>query len=450
MADNFVFKPTIIDARQWATGNYPAGAFSWSGTPKRVDPVANQHTPGEHPAAQEINFLVGDASDRLREARADLLRIQRINEAAAMQWLTTDATEVAGVAVTPRGRVVVGAFAAGALDHSTMISNSRRFAFGATPATGGNNTPTCCVANGEKVLCGDSPNSFIADCDSPGLYTTVTPGGTSMLLDAVSDGTGWIGLFSNSLTAGNNTTNVRGPRVFRGQPAASLEVRTVNAAGAVGSDTANSHVQNALSIYTTDEAVKLALIRCGTGTIAFFSSAFTGEKFRFSTSIDGGNTWVNQAANLPLPYPGQDVVGSLEWDSISSCLVLAMSRGTRTTFYRSFDLGATWLSSGEHVRNGTDPGAGSLVSCYDLRRSASGVIMAVGFSVMAVTAASYFPVFASIDQGRTWMHVGMVPDAAAGFPTFCAQDAPLMSLGGAGNGFSVPIVPLFGFGTAGG
>lgn len=45
------------------TGNYPAGAFPWSATPKVVAPGYNFFTPASAPAAQELNYVFGGMSD---------------------------------------------------------------------------------------------------------------------------------------------------------------------------------------------------------------------------------------------------------------------------------------------------------------------------------------------------------------------------------------------------
>ena len=51
----------MTSLRNWGTGNYPAGAFSYSGTPRSVVPGYTGATPNIAVAAQEINYLLQQA-----------------------------------------------------------------------------------------------------------------------------------------------------------------------------------------------------------------------------------------------------------------------------------------------------------------------------------------------------------------------------------------------------
>jgi hypothetical protein len=447
MAEKLVFNVSVAAARAWAktSVNYPAGPNAWNGQPVRVNPVPDEFTPNTGIAAQNVNFLIGERGDRLDEVRADLLRIQRTQEAGALQTLQAfGGVDLAGVAVTPRGRVYVAAFTAGANDASVLMTNGRRYGMGATPASGGNLTPTFVSAAGERAFFGDSPQGFIYYPGSA-MIAVAEPGVIPIAAVPDAAGTGWLSVWSDSAAHGGNVVGVRGPRVFRGRPAATLQTRKVSSLGVVGPDTALSSIAGSPALYASDVPVKLGLVRCGAGSshVVFFCSGFTGELYRLVHSADDGDSWANRT--LPAgPAPGGDNIMSVAWCPIGNALVLTMQGSATTNVYRSYDYGVTWELSGGFVRDTTNPGLG-LFSAYDLRTLSGGAVLAMGLSVADIGAIPVFPVHASIDQGRSWSLVGDVLDTGAGFPTFACDDSPMMIIGGAGNGMHVPTVPLFGF-----
>lgn len=437
------FYPSILAPRTWATGTYPAGPDPWAGGAQRIDPVANQFTPGEHPAAQEVNYLVGHSSDRLGEARADLIALARIHEATSVRDAATQAEELRGIAMTPSGRVFKLAKHASAGDAFGLLGpEGFALQFAAAPNAGGNNTPTCVSANGENVLFGDSPDSYIYDAAGNLFSGAVNTGGAATLLEAQPIAGGWLTVWADSASFAAGATAVLGPRTFEADPARSFQIRTVTTAGVVDADTASVALAGAMATFANNDWLHLHLVRKSATEFFFLVSGNTGQKRFAAYSSDAGATWTT--STLPNPFPASDTTWTAEYCEITSTLLLAVSDATTTNVYRSTDLGASWVLGNSGTRNGSTPSDGPF-SLYDMRRGASGLIYGVGYDLLSAGGIGFRPVFASVD-GVAWHMVAAVSVSGTGWPTLAAQDAPFQALGGAGYGARYPQPGLSGFG----
>jgi len=71
----------------WASGNYGAGTDPWSATAKRVAPPGAEFTPGQKPAAQYLNYLVGVINDNASSAKTDASNmLELVGQGPALNW----------------------------------------------------------------------------------------------------------------------------------------------------------------------------------------------------------------------------------------------------------------------------------------------------------------------------------------------------------------------------
>lgn len=442
------FKPSILAARLWATvANYVAGPDAWNGQPTKANPVADFFTPGEHPAAEELNYLLNDRYSRLTEARTDLIALERIHEATSAAHVIQRAEQILGVATTAAGRTFRLAQTASAGTALALLgAEAHALPFSSLPSAGGNNLPTCVSANGERVLYGEDPDSYIYDVAGGTFSAAISAGVGITILEAqpISTG-GWLAIWVNG--AGFNSgipTSVRGPRTYRAHPANTFEARTVSNAGVVGSDAGSSSLANAMTSggFANNDYMHTAFVKKDDQSFFFLISSDTGQKRRGVYTTDQGASW--SASTLPNPFPADDCTWTAEYSPISERLLLAVSNGVTTNVYRSTDMGANWILGNSGQRNSSSGASGSF-SLYDMRRAASGVVYGIGYTFTSVLGAAYYPVYASID-GVAWHMVAVVNETGFGRPMLAMQDTPFVAFGGADSGAYYPRPGLAGFG----
>lgn len=449
------FQASVVAPLDWALDTaYPAGGNTWSGQPTKVAPVTTKYTPGEHPAAEEKNFLENDRAQRLNEARNDLRRIQRLADMAGLRLPVYDTNvtdQYTGACVTAKGRVYVhkrgpkGFFVA---PGGNLLSINY-------PATG-NNRSTCAVANdGEKILFGDDDPAYggakIYDADALTFSAvTVGGGGTSQVIDAQASGSGWASLWVAGGSFQPYAAGATGPRTYRADSGRSLQFRAIDSAGNVGANTASAALGTAMSAnFTTADIIRIFLVREGVpasaGGLMVLVSGILGVKHFAHYSSDDGANWT--AVTLPAPYAGVDASASLEYCTLTGRFILAIAKSTESKTYYSSDGGVTWNLIATIARDNTHPGKGCFAP-YDLRRMSSGLLSAISFSVTPVSGTTFWPVHVSDDGGLTWHHGGNI--IRSGLPnsymTLAGADLPLGIFGGDTNGGFIGNNGLFGFG----
>lgn len=448
------FQNSVLPPLDWALDtSFPAGPNTWSGQPTKVLPVTTKYTPGEHPAAEEKNYLENDRGARITEARNDLRRLQRLADMNGLRnpvYDTNVTDQYTGACVTSKGRVYVHKRG----PKGFLLAPGGNLLSIDYPPTG-NNRSTCAVANdAELVLFGDDDPAYggakIFDAETS-TFSTVSSGGgaTHQLLDAqASSAGGWVGLWVAGGAFQPYSVNASGPRTYRADSGRSLQFRSVDSAGTVGSNTASAALGTAMSAnFTSGDIVRMFLVREGqalnTGLMVLVSGILGVKHFAFYSS-DNGTNWTT--VTLPAPYAGVDASASVEYCLLTGRFVLAISKGTETKTYYSNDAGVTWNLIATIAKNATHPGKGAFAP-YDIRRMSSGLLVTVSFSVTPASGTTFWPVHASEDGGETWHLAGNV--LRSGLPnaymSLAGGDLPIGIFGADGNGGFLGNSGLFGF-----
>ena len=433
------FNPSIFPALRFALDtNYPAGVETWSGAAVKVLPAATKLTPKEHPAAEELNYIFNDRGERLTEARADLLSVRQRADASSLRYTGNVTEDLRGVTATASGRLFrcVCSLVPTAQDFARVIkgfSSPKMFGFAAQPAIGGNRTPTFVQANnGELVLMGDSPSSYIYNADTGAFSAAITLPGTSVIVDAIpaASGSGWLALCNANLAIGAFAAGVSAPRTFKAL-GANWEVRTISAAGAIGADTASAGIAGAEAGggFAVNDAIRPHLIRGkGSDVMVLFSGRVLNQKYA-AFSPDDGATW----SAVTLPVIAGVVTSTIEYCSITEAFVLALDNGVGSRVYNSTDGGVTWNVLGGTYARGAAPGYGAFTfGPYDIRRMASGLLVSLSTVVTDTLGGVYTPVHVSSDGGVTWNLAEMLPDIGSVPQYLATHSNAYMALGGSG------------------
>lgn len=441
------FLPTIRAALRFATDAlYPAGAETWSGAAVKVAPVANKLTPNEHPAAEELNYVFHDRGEALTECRADLKAIQRRAEIASLRHLSEGIEDLRSVAVTASGRVF-RATKGNAYPFTRVLSYTSTAAqflpFVGAPDYNIGDEQTVLSANGEKVLrccaAGGPPACWIYDADagtfSAGIYLG---GGTEVGLDAIPAyaGGGWVVLGYTDINYGNSVVNLSAPRTFQALATGAFTVRTVSSAGAIGADTASGALAagEVSGGFAPGDTIRTHMIRGKGQDVMILLSGRVGSQKYCAVSGDDGATWAS--VTLPDPFAGAPFPSTftVEWCSITEAFVLIVDAFTQTNVYNTTDNGVTWTQLGATYNRAPAASWASLTfGPYDLRRMASGVLVALSHVCADIGGGLLSPIHVSEDGGLTWSFAHVVALNGAGFHTLAISGAPLMALGGGSN-----------------
>ncbi len=445
------FKPSIASPIPWATAaSYPAGAFTWSGQPTKVVPAVPYWTPGEHPAAEEFNAFQSDNSLRLKEAKADLEKLQRQGEITSLKTYVTTAgaNDAMAACCTASGRtyMIQNYNGGGASSLVEMVGPyGLRYSMpgAGMGTTGGNLKPSALVANGELVLACDSPlaSSTVYNCDTD-VATALTGAGATRPIDAATLGTGWIGVFTDTLSFGGYTANATGPRVYTNAAAQLLSIKWITNAGVCSNAGASAAMIAAPAAFGA-VPIRLLFTKLGSDSRYFFCYSGWFNLSSLATAaftLDGGATWT--ASTLPDPYPVTNTIVSAEWCPLTSMLVLSVMKTTETKIYTSADYGATWNLQRTYTKAAANP-ATAFFAPIDLRRMASGLLVATGYPVLDQAALSSWPILVSED-GIDWHVAGCCIGVPAGSMfTISGQDMPFGIFSGGSNGWFVSALAPF-------
>lgn len=445
------FVPTIQNAWPWATsGLYPAVPASlWAGQPQKVTPVADTLTPGEHPAAEELNFLIHDRFVRLSEAKDDIRATQRAFEVASLKNYTrrTGIDDARGLAVTDKDKAFLSTGG-----RIYQVAPSGLLSVNLPPGGTGNVYALGAAANGEKVLFGHSPaGGYIYDADTDTYTATSVGSGTLYMLEAAKCGTGWVTLWCNATAGagvGGYSANVSGPRTYAKTGTCGFQLRTVSDTGVVGSDTSTALWQGILSAVTAGQPCRVALVRMGNDYQYFaLASAVVGSVRAACYSGDSGATWTNRT--LPDPYSGAAAtLWQVEWDAYTEQLVLTVTKILETKVYHSTDFGANWTDVATFTADATHPGKGCFAP-LDLRATPSGMLVAVSNPITDVGGTTRWPIHVSSDAGLTWHMTGLVDKtgAAGNILALCGDRTPVQLAAGQTNALYHFDSPAFAFGA---
>lgn len=442
------FANSIVQAmRRALTTLYPAGVNTWSGQPTKVTPVATLLTPGEHPAAEEINYLDNDRGERLTEARADMIQVQRRGEIASLRSTCGATEDIRAACVTASGKMfrhtagTANAFARVVPGYDRSAAHI--FGFVGAPNDSALNMSTVLCANGELVFrggaAGGPPACWIYDATagtfSAGIYLG---GGTEMALDAIpaASGGGWVVLGTSDIAYSAFTVNLSAPRTFKATGIGAFTIRTVSTAGAIGADTASGALAAAevSGGFAPGDTIRPHLIRGKASDIMFLVSGRALSKKYAAFSADDGATWTS--VTLPDPFAAAPTPSTftVEYCSITEAFVLIVDCFTATNVYNSTDGGATWTQLGAtYYRAPAASWAVLTFGAYDLRRMSSGVLVALSHVAADLGGVLYSPLHVSDDGGVSWHLAEMVPLPGSGFHTLAMTSGPTMVVGGGSN-----------------
>ena len=363
----------------WAAGNYPAGAFAWSGTPYQVSPAYKAFTPGQAPAAQEMNYLFSQM------ATAAVAGVT----VPGVSWQTPDVTVGNGLWINTGGiNAIVAAYYDGTYENQWIIATSNgnvianynfiyhTKGYGDQDFTAVDSGAGISATGSVRAVIFDGTHyfaAFVRSSDSAAIIFTCVPGGA----------------WSASVTDTSQTYSDGTLTITQGNV-----VATFSPSGAIS---------NAKSWYTAVGALSWTAGASG-GTFAS-SAVFQAAsptvmvQFRhaptdtqYSRSVNGGVSWT--LITLPSSITSHsDVYNGLCWSPADGVFVLMSAGGdSKTHTYISAD-GLTWSEQGT--------GLVSVPLSSGLAANAAGCLVA-GANYSGIINPMY-----SVDAGATWHWTSM-------------------------------------------
>lgn len=369
----------------WATGNYPAGAFTWSGTPYQVSPAYTAFTPGQAPAAQEMNYLFSQM------ATAAVAGVT----VPGVSWQTPDVTVGNGLWINTGG---INAIVAACYDptytrwviatsNGNVIANYNYVyysqGYGSQDFTEVDSGAGIAATGSIRAIATDGAHyfaAFVRASDSAAIIYTCTYGGA------------WVA----SVTDTSQTYSDAAITITQGNV-----VVTFSPSGAISNAKSWYTAVGALSFtagVSGDTFASSAVFQAASPTVMVqFRHAPTDPQY--SRSVNGGVSWT------PITLPSSitshsDVYNGLCWSPADGVFVLMSAGGdSKTHTYISAD-GLTWSEQGTGLTQSP--------ITTGVAANSSGCLVALGDS-----GGAAFQMY-SVDAGATW-HWSSLILAAPGY-----------------------------------